>query len=176
MQHEWLPDVLGLAQHFLDVHAVIADGGVGVGARGGEIGEQPAQAIADGAHFARAAGQSAQMGDGGLDVFHAIAGIEAVHQVEGAFPFGLAFVGELDIGFEPPEQIRRQREIAPRRQTVGHGAHEAVHPENFLDDDNSGAAACGRRRQIGAEAAVRRVDGDVLAGHGFRSFARVAQG
>src|SRR5215468_2472508 len=54
MEHQRLLDRLGLVERALDADAVVADGGVRVGARRHQVGELAAEAVADSADLARA--------------------------------------------------------------------------------------------------------------------------
>ena len=54
VEQERLPDVSGFAQHGRDIHAVVADGAIGIGARRRQVGEKTAQAIPDCADLAAA--------------------------------------------------------------------------------------------------------------------------
>ena len=133
-------DLVGFVQLVLDIDAVIADRGIGIGARGRQIGQLPAQAITQRADLAGAARKRAQVIDAGLDVLDAFVDVEALHQAEGLLPFGVGLVGELDAGLHPPEQVGHQGEKAARGQAVGDVAHHLVDAENFLDDDDARAA------------------------------------
>ena len=113
---------------------------VDIGARGGEICQETAQAIAHRAHFIHAR-HGTQRVDAGLDIFDAGGGIEAIHQVQRRFPFGVALVRQFDAGLQPPEQVWRQRDIALRRQGVGDAPHHRVDTKDLLDDHDAGAAA-----------------------------------
>ena len=54
-------------------------------------------------------------------------------------PFLLAFIGQLDAGFDPPEQVGRHRDIAVGGEAVAQIAHDPVNAEYFLQHDDSGA-------------------------------------
>ena len=66
-----MTDVFHLADHLCDVHAVIADRCIAVGARRREIGEKAAKTISDRADLSGHARQVTQLCDRGLDVFDA---------------------------------------------------------------------------------------------------------
>ena len=92
-------EAIGLGGVAVDPHAVIGDGGVGVRARGGQKGEQSAQAEADGPDLAGAARILAYVRDRRADVAHAGFDVEGVVQFEGAFPLRFAAVGDVDARF-----------------------------------------------------------------------------
>jgi len=56
------------------------------------------------------------------------------------------------MGFEAPEKVRTQRDIAFAREPIRQVAHDLVDAENFLDDDDTrfgigigSGAVCGLR-------------------------------
>ena len=105
-------------QLVLDTDAVIADRGVAVGAGGGEIGELPAQAIAQRPHLAGAARRPRAEGDGGLDVLDALGDVETLHQAEGLLPFRVGLVGQLHARLEaartgPGTRAKKPRDANP---------------------------------------------------------------
>src|SRR6185295_6133125 len=91
---------------------------------------------------------------------------EFAHQVEGLLPFGVASVAELNARLDAPEQIGREREITPGRETVAEIAHHLIDAEDFLDDDHCWPLAGFRRGQIAREIPIRSLDRNVPAGHG----------
>ena len=150
----------------LEADAVISDAGVDVGPRRAHEGEPAAEAEADAADLsalreprARVADRCLQVGDGPVLV-------EPLHQPERLLEL-LGQVGiELDARLDPPEQVRRDADIAQRRHMVALAANALVDAENLLDDDDRALGRPFGPRQIGAEACfpVQRCDLD--RGHG----------
>src|SRR5579864_1549735 len=168
MEHNRFSDFRRLGQFFLDVHAVIADRSVAIGSRGCEKGEQAAETIADRADLSGASrDRMTEIGDRCLNVLDTAILIEAPHQVEGAFPLRVGAVAELHARFQPPEKIRREREIAARREFVGNRSHHGIDAENFLNHDQPRPSSRDWRREIAAELAIRAAfDPYVLTAHG----------
>src|SRR5258706_3863620 len=166
VQHQRLLDLARFVEAILDIDAVIADGGIAVGARGAEERELAAKAVADRAHLAGDARSATQMGDRGLDVGDALVDVEALHQAESLAPILLSFIGELNAGLEPPEQVTRERKAAARRMPVADMPHHVVDAEDLLNDDHARSTARRRRRQICSKISVRAFDSDIFSAHG----------
>ncbi len=126
----------------------------GVAARRHEVGELAAEAVADRAGLAGAGGQAAQMRQARLEIVDALGLVEALVELEGARPFRLGLVGELDAGLLPPEEIGTERDVALRGETVGDVAHHLVDAEDLLDDENARTFAALRCREIAGKAAA----------------------
>ena len=75
-----------------------------------------------------------------LGVLDALVDVEALEQLEGARPFLLGPVGDLDAWFLAPEEVGHDGEITLERQDVGDVAHDVVDAEDLLQDDDAGAA------------------------------------
>ena len=150
MQQQRALDLLGFLQILLDIDAVIADGRIDAGPRRGEIGELAAQAIAQCRDLAVAALDLAQRVDRRLDVLGGLVLVEALIEIEGPLEILLA-IAELDIGLEAMEEVRRQDEIALLGILIGDLADMAVDAEDLLAEQDAGALAARRRRQIAAE-------------------------
>ena len=108
------------------------------------------------------------MVDGRFDIADALILVEFAHQVERTLEFRFDIGVEFDTGFEPPEEIGCDREIAILGQLVAFAADSRVHAEDFLDHEDRGARRIGRARDIGVESAVvvQRGNGDGFA-HGL---------
>src|SRR5207248_5876343 len=91
--------------------------------------------------------------------------VELSHQLERTvhvrFVPGVGLHSRLDA----PEQIRGECEVAVRRVAVCDRAHEPVDTEDFLDDDDSGAARRSWNGEIPTERPVGGVYRDLLAAH-----------
>jgi len=77
-------------------------------------GHQAARAKAPPARLARRAIERRRDADGRRDVAHA-GPIERGAEAQGPLPVGLGSDAEIDAGFDTPEEIRADREEAPRR-------------------------------------------------------------
>ena len=86
VQQQRLGDRAGLAERLLDADAVIADIGIGVGARRHEIGELAAEAVADGADLAVALRQARRCSRLAIRSLDALGLVEALIELEGALP------------------------------------------------------------------------------------------
>jgi hypothetical protein len=95
-----------------DSDRIIADAGIGVGARRDHEGEAAAEAIADDSDLAALAEPAPGGADRRLDVPDALVLVEPAHQVERLLEL-VGHVGiELDFRLEPPEQVGSERQIA----------------------------------------------------------------
>src|SRR5258706_646382 len=159
-------DLATCPKAFLDVDPVMADRRIGVGAGGGKKGKLAAEAVTHGADLGGTTLHFAQMSDRGLNVRDTGIGIEALHQAKRPAPMFLSLVGELDAGFQAPEQIGRERKAAAGGVIVANLTDDVVDTENFLNDDDartmSGSWAC----EIAAEISVGSFDSDVFSTHG----------
>ncbi len=154
VEHERSGELARFIQRLVDADAIIADIAIGVAARRHEIGELAAEAVADGAGLAGAGGEAAQMRQARLEIVDALGLVEALVELEGARPFRLGLVGELDAGLLPPEEIGAERDVALRGETVGDVAHHLVDAEDLLDDENARTFAALRCREIAGKAAA----------------------
>src|SRR5438270_2655639 len=148
----------------VNVAALITNRRSPIGARGREKSRQTAQAVPDRTDTL-AVFIAAQMKNGRLDVFDAEINIELSHQLERTVHVRFVPIIELHTRLEAPEQIRRECEVAVRRVAVGDRAHESVDTEDFLDDDDSGAARRSWNGEIPTERPVGGVYRDLLAAH-----------
>src|SRR5215472_15433853 len=89
VEHQRLLDRLGFVERALDADAVIADGGVRVGARRHQVGELAAEAVADRADLARAGRQFPQMPERRIEVVDAGRLVEALVERERLLPLGI---------------------------------------------------------------------------------------
>ncbi len=147
-------DARRLVERLVDADAVIADIALGIAARRHQEGELAAEAVADRADLAGAGGVTAQIGQGHLQIGDALGLVESLIELEGALPFRLALVGELDPRRLAPEEVGTERGVALRGEAVGKIAHHLVDAEDLLDDENARPLAALRRRQITGEAAA----------------------
>src|SRR3546814_8703843 len=104
VQLQRLLDLPGLAQQVAEADAVVADVAVGVCACRHEEGELAAEAVSDRAGFAGAGLMRAQRGKGFLHVRDALVDVDEAEQIEGAVPFRLGLVGDVDAGLDAPER------------------------------------------------------------------------
>src|SRR5260221_10813541 len=119
VEHERSTDLARLIERLLDADAIVTDIAIGVAARRHEIGELAAEAIADGADLAGAGGKAAQMRQARLEIGDALGFVETLIELEGARPFRLGLVRDLDAGLLPPEEIGTERGITLRGEVVG---------------------------------------------------------
>ena len=167
VEHKRCCDAFGFGQTCLDVDAVKADGGVGIGVAGSEIGQHAAEAIADCADLAR--GQGTQRVDAGFDVGDACFGIEFAEKLEGFFQFFFGLIGDVDARLDAPEEIGAEGDEALSSEIIGDIAHDFIDAENFLNDEDAWLWACAHVRggggEIARKAAVGAFDGDGFAAH-----------
>ena len=70
--------------------------------------------------------------------------------------------GKLDARFDPPEQVRANRQEAGRGQLIADAAHHRVHAEDLLDDHYGRRLRIARSRHVSGELAVVGLDGGGL--------------
>ncbi len=83
VQGKWAGEFFGLLQIVLNANCIVADRHVCVSAGCGKIGQQAAEAVADGTHLAFHKSLTAQSRDGVLNVLQSLVHIELLIETEG---------------------------------------------------------------------------------------------
>src|SRR3546814_8367687 len=91
----------------------------------------------------------AQRGKGFLHVRDALVDVEEAEQLEGAVPFRLGLVGDVDAGLDAPEEIGTEREKTLLGERVAGVAHHLVHAEDLLGDEDPGGRRLLRHDDVG---------------------------
>ena len=161
-------------QGLLDTDAVVADGAGHLGqSTGRQVGQLAAQAVT---HHTKAGvahlGTTAQMVEGGADVYHAQSLVEGLVVAEGLLEI-LGGVAQFDARRLAPVEVRHQHAVALLGQLVGHGAHGGVDAEDLLAQDDARTAPVDGGHEVGVEGAGRRRYVDIGSGH--RKRLQVAQ-
>src|SRR3954452_23104780 len=152
MQHDRRARLL--VEHSRNSAAIIADGSRNAGkARCRRPGERATPAIADDTDTAAGRGQS----DRRLDIRKRLLKFGFAANVHGARAICLP-VAELDPGFDPIKECRRNGKISRGRIAISDGADVMVDPENLLQDDHSALWFVSGRGAISADrcAVLRR--------------------
>src|SRR5258708_36622422 len=148
---------------FVGMAAVISDRGVkAVVAQGGQEDHQRAKAIAEDPTPAVALREVAYFVDGVLEVLGACVSVISPVQTKAVLPVGLGSDIKVDAWLLPPEQVWRNRKEALCRKLVAVFADVGVHPEQFLQNDNSRSRRGLRSCDIGGERAVMAFYRDVI--------------
>ena len=153
MHHQRLRHFVQIAHEAIETDAVIRDIDVGIRLLGHHERQQAAQTVAHRPGFAVAAAQGARGGQGRFQVLDALCLVEGAEQFEGFLPFGLGLVGDVDAGFDAPEQVRADCDEAHVGNPGAGVAHGLVHAEYFLDDDDGAGWFGLRLDDIGLERA-----------------------
>ena len=168
MQRQRHLDVAGFAEILVDGDAVVTHGAVDAGAGRGQVGKTATETEAERADLALDLRHRPHGLHRGGDVLHALVGVERLEVFERLGPVGLG-VAQLDAGLDAPEKIRGDDGIAFLGVVVGHLADEAVQAEDLLAQDDAGAMAGTRHRDVRLElAAVLGGDLDPASGHDVR--------
>src|SRR6185503_1955034 len=141
-----------------DADAVISGGAIGFESRRQKVSEIAAHAETDRANptAARAAATQEFKRSGG--VFDGFVFVDLLVKLDCFLPV-VAFVCELDVALDSPEEIGAESDEAVRGVPVGDAAHVGVDAEDFLEHDDAWAIAAWGHGEIGVEfSAVKRFD------------------
>src|SRR3546814_6891984 len=103
---------------------------------------------------------AADLGEGRLQVGDALVDVEQAEELEGAVPLRLGLVGDVDARLDAPEEVGADGDEARAGEPVAGVAHDLVHTEDLLGDDDARSRCRPWQRQIGLEAAVPAFDRD----------------
>jgi hypothetical protein len=108
----------------------------------------------------------AQGGDRRTDVAHAEIDVEALEEAEGALEIGLA-IPEIDVRFEPPEQIGHENDVALFGVPCRDVAHDGIDPEDLLAEHEArtGPARGQGEERVERARTVGRTDGNHRTAH-----------
>src|SRR5690606_644140 len=117
--------------------------GVCIAATGHEVSQLAAQAVAHRTDPAAGAFVLAQGGKRGTKIFNSLVHVKKTKELEGALPLGFRFIGKLDAGFDPPENVWAAGDIALAGEPVAGIAHHLIDAEDLLDNQDRRSRCAG---------------------------------
>lgn len=145
VEHERGLDAGGFAQGFLNPYPVVAHAAIRVVVGGQQVSEPAAETQAHAARRSRTGGMGAQGGQAGGQVFHGLSLVESLEELEGALPFRVGAVAELDARLLAPEQVGAKHGEASGGEPIGNLPHGLVDAEDLLNQHDPGADSTRRQ-------------------------------